>query len=541
MGRRVQRIDRQLINALVAVQAAAAADAQRRLLAGLGLSGPPPAVPRALLAKVARLLAQLAALGQADLAGEIDKAVARRRFALPRIAEGDAAEYARRAETVADYLTESQWGTLRDTVTQGQRDGLSDQAVANRIADEASLGLKTWEAKVWARTEATRFYSIGRHNALSAAGDLVWGFEYVVIEDNRTTDVCRNLLGKRVPTSQPVPLPPYHFQCRTTLRAVLAESITGQAEQPAGTELDRSELPADGFDLEPRRQTASWPPPTGGRWPKRPRVRDIASTDWPGGKAPDTLAGQPPKPPKPPKPPQRRTARGARLPNDDEVYKAKLARVPVPAEIEALRQPGDAGHLGADGNPPWHPLEVLPDKIPPGLAEHLTGLGYDTPQAQHDLVDLMQRWTYGSWKPGDADVALVNEYVERAAAKQPFSRRVMRSIRLDPDPATGEPDLGRFNGAEQGLEVGTGFTLDKPSSWTSGGARWGNVWFVVREPKGCASVRGMANARYWWQDEAVSQADARYTVVKRTLTTVLDKQRRSTVKAWVFELEQQDG
>ncbi len=123
--------------------------------------------------------------------------------------------------------------------------GETDEAIGARI-DQLETGLARAHADTWARTESTRYYTLGRSAAIEAADD-VWGYEYVVIVDNRTTTICRAFVGKRVAKAAMGKFPPFHYNCRTTVAAVFFD------EAPeVDDELGEDAQPAEGFGADPR-------------------------------------------------------------------------------------------------------------------------------------------------------------------------------------------------------------------------------------------------------------------------------------------------
>jgi SPP1 gp7 family putative phage head morphogenesis protein len=69
------------------------------------------------------------------------------------------------------------------------------------------------------RTELQKAYSAGRwvHNQQPAIQEILWGYEYVSVMDDRTTELCERLDGTRKPTGDPfwnTFSSPNHFGCR---------------------------------------------------------------------------------------------------------------------------------------------------------------------------------------------------------------------------------------------------------------------------------------------------------------------------------------
>ncbi len=134
---------------------------------------------------------------------------------------------------------------IRQAVEQGLRAGETDQDIGARL-DQLETGLARAQADTWARTETTRYYTLGRVQSIEAADD-VWGYEYVVIVDNRTTDICRAFVGKRVSKERMTKFPPFHYNCRTTVAAVFFDEAPDLED-----ELGEEAQPAEGFGADVR-------------------------------------------------------------------------------------------------------------------------------------------------------------------------------------------------------------------------------------------------------------------------------------------------
>ena len=137
-----------------------------------------------------------------------------RAFTASRIADGDLLKKLN-AEMIA-------------SVNDGK--GLSDflSLTKTGILDKIGMGAGSgwyWET-VW-RTNTQTAFNVGR--AMGFAEDKPLALELVIIDDSRTSDVCRQYAGKRfiLPYDHPfwqTHWPPFHFNCRTTIRAIYDES-----------------------------------------------------------------------------------------------------------------------------------------------------------------------------------------------------------------------------------------------------------------------------------------------------------------------------
>lgn len=146
------------------------------------------------------------------------------------------------------------WETTRETILKGIAKGLTDQQIGESIHELGVTKLRAW-ANTWARTETTRFYNLGRLVAAEEAGDLVWGFRYDVIVDDRTTEICLGFVGYQVAKALLRFVPPLHWACRTPLVAVMPGWLTGQKEPE--TTLPFGVRPAEGFGDNPLTETAA--------------------------------------------------------------------------------------------------------------------------------------------------------------------------------------------------------------------------------------------------------------------------------------------
>lgn len=207
-----------------------------------------PRMPKALARRTQETVLTLLRLGVRDAREEMQEASRRPfvAFAEEPVLEADIAAYRRLASVLAEQMADEQYDRLKEILVSGLRSGMTDREIGRELR-EADLLQSGAHAKTWARTETTRYYTIGRATEIEAAGDAVWGYEYVVIEDTRTTTICQALVGKRVPKDEMTSYPPFHYNCRTTIMAVMAQWVTDEDPAPDGTLLDGPVSPAEGF------------------------------------------------------------------------------------------------------------------------------------------------------------------------------------------------------------------------------------------------------------------------------------------------------
>lgn len=137
-----------------------------------------------------------------------------RAFTASRIADGDLLKKLN-AEMIA-------------SVNDGK--GLSDflSLTKTDILDKIGMGAGSgWYYETVWRTNTQTAFNVGR--AMGFAEDKPLALELVIIDDSRTSDICRQYAGKRfiLPYDHPfwqTHWPPFHFNCRTTVRAIYDES-----------------------------------------------------------------------------------------------------------------------------------------------------------------------------------------------------------------------------------------------------------------------------------------------------------------------------
>ena len=206
--------------------------------------------------RTATIIGSLAKAGLVDVDGEIREVLrgVRASVALEipnpyRVNLDDALLYESAAgQLVHDHL-QAGADQISETIIRGLRQGVDDKAIGERIHKLGMTRLRS-HADTWARTETTRWYTLGRTRMAEEAGDAVWGYEYVVILDDRTTDICRAFVGKRVAKDAIREFPPFHWNCRTGVRAIMAEWVTGK--DPERNLLGDDVAPAEGWGGDPR-------------------------------------------------------------------------------------------------------------------------------------------------------------------------------------------------------------------------------------------------------------------------------------------------
>lgn len=165
-----------------------------------------------------------------------------RAFTASRIADGD--------------LLKRINAELIENVDSG--DGLKSflNLTKDELLDKVGMGANQgWYWETVYRTNVQTAYNVGR--AMAFEQDKPLAYELIAIDDNRTTDICRPYATKRVVLASDDPFwkthwPPFHFNCRTTVRAIYDES-----ELPEHFESVQDVPSAKGFGEYPL-NTDSW-------------------------------------------------------------------------------------------------------------------------------------------------------------------------------------------------------------------------------------------------------------------------------------------
>jgi hypothetical protein len=176
-----------------------------------------------------------------------------------------------RAFTVArlsevDYI-EAVRGRLLSAVENGEGFAKS-WADIKAIAKEE--GAYEWKPGYWEtvyRTNIQSCYVSGKLMQYEKTSPPA--YQLFIIDDNRTTAICRALLsasgyGIAMPANHPFwkiyGFPPYHYGCRDSIRAVRKSEIgrTVQVENPSMTDLRKTFKPMKGFGGNPIEKESWW-------------------------------------------------------------------------------------------------------------------------------------------------------------------------------------------------------------------------------------------------------------------------------------------
>lgn len=145
------------------------------------------------------------------------------------------------------------------TTATGRLSGILEEKVGTALAEAASRGLHVgggirliqdafdaagvtnrnpYAIENLYRTQIQISYSAGRWNANKdeAIQEILWGYEFSAIEDNRTTEICQEMDGVRQPKNSATWLrlfAPLHWNCRSTCIEIFnGDSLATPTEVP---------------------------------------------------------------------------------------------------------------------------------------------------------------------------------------------------------------------------------------------------------------------------------------------------------------------
>lgn len=135
-----------------------------------------------------------------------------------------------------------------------------------QVAVGESILPRYWE-NVY-RTNTQSAYVAGKLEQYQNSG--VAAYQLMVIEDSRTTPICRNLLSKTSGYGAVIPvndkfweqhgLPPYHYQCRTSIRGVWPSQLrrNTKVDTPKTAPAIQNFEPMEGFGGNPAQDGLWW-------------------------------------------------------------------------------------------------------------------------------------------------------------------------------------------------------------------------------------------------------------------------------------------
>ena len=128
---------------------------------------------------------------------------------------------------LSDGTAEKLEGVVRNGWQQGSTINDMVRAIRGTRENKFRDGLTQWstnQADALVRTAAQHVSEQARQATWATNGDIIKGYEIVATLDNRTTQICRSLDGKRFELGKG-PVPPLHIRCRTTSVADLGDEF----------------------------------------------------------------------------------------------------------------------------------------------------------------------------------------------------------------------------------------------------------------------------------------------------------------------------
>lgn len=137
-----------------------------------------------------------------------------------------------------NFVGDYEYGILKRTRTEliaAIKDGRQLSTVESVLTEQLK-SLSEAQIERFARTKHTEVMNAARHDFFESTG-VVTGYQYSAIMDDRTSDICSGLHGKFFKSGEE-PIPPLHFNCRSTLIPITkyeefkpTESIRGMSPQ----------------------------------------------------------------------------------------------------------------------------------------------------------------------------------------------------------------------------------------------------------------------------------------------------------------------
>ncbi len=174
-----------------------------------------------------------------------------------------------RAFTVALLGAAHEIAAAQQLLARALEDGSGYAETWYRLKDKVAAGESLtpgyWE-NVY-RTNTQSAYIAGKLDQYQGSG--VAAYQLMVIEDNRTTPICRNLLNQASGYGAVIPVedkfwqtngfPPYHYQCRTSIRGVWPSQLRRIRPDTRQTAPDiRNFEPMAGFGGNPAKDGLWW-------------------------------------------------------------------------------------------------------------------------------------------------------------------------------------------------------------------------------------------------------------------------------------------
>lgn len=134
------------------------------------------------------------------------------------------------------HATERLVGAVTESIARGEHVAAGTSRLREAF-DSVGLGNNDAQIATVFRTQANAAYNGGRWSANqdAALDEIIWGYQYVAVGDDRTTPLCLELDGVRMPKRAPFWArwwPPRHFNCRSSTVELFTGDPDASVEAP---------------------------------------------------------------------------------------------------------------------------------------------------------------------------------------------------------------------------------------------------------------------------------------------------------------------
>tara|TARA_R100000329_G_scaffold83892_1_gene71220 strand:+ start:1193 stop:2092 length:900 start_codon:yes stop_codon:yes gene_type:complete len=118
----------------------------------------------------------------------------------------------------------------RQAISDGILTGMTNEEIAKSIFENSQLARN--QARAIARTGTNLVSNNARQNLYQANSDVIEQYQWVATLDLRTTAVCSGRDGKLYNFGEGNPVPPAHYNCRSTTVPVVSEEFRSKPKKP---------------------------------------------------------------------------------------------------------------------------------------------------------------------------------------------------------------------------------------------------------------------------------------------------------------------
>jgi hypothetical protein len=129
--------------------------------------------------------------------------------------------------------------TIRRDLVALSVGGESVATVASILPAYENIGIKG--AQMLSRTMIASSVMAGRDSVFEDNSDLIAGYEFVAVLDNRTSVICLNHDGRRSPDLLKLPQPPLHINCRSSIIPLMGSDMKLPSNRGRGRDFFESQ------------------------------------------------------------------------------------------------------------------------------------------------------------------------------------------------------------------------------------------------------------------------------------------------------------